>query len=309
MNVHTLQSREHVASDVGCEAMPEADDSDVVAELARLLSETFPAAGTAGAAVTTDSATAAKLIELQARRLHARRHAWGRDSDLPDGQATAPAAAEPEHEEEPVRDSPSHGEPRRWRPTHQLPSEHDAAALLQTVHIKETLIQQLEAALLMPPPQHGVTVGLSRRVQGLVANARRREAVLAVKLKALGAELNEFRRRERKAVEVNAGLRRRLRDALSDHDAVSLRREVRTLRADLSAALSREQQLQAALLQAHRRIDADAAALQQARERQQTLASDMDYVRQVAVHAMSARAGDALGDGLSQRWRPPPPVF
>ena len=82
----------------------------------------------------------------------------------------------------------------------------------------------------------GAQQGMSRRAQALVANARRREAVMRCKLQALNREVEQFRKRELEATQINAGLKRRLRDALTDLDAIAMRREVRTLRADLARA-------------------------------------------------------------------------
>ena len=126
----------------------------------------------------------------------------------------------------------------------RIPREVDNASLLQTLAIKDALIKQMEAVMLLPPPEHSVTVGLGRKAQALVANARRREAVLACKLKALNGEVHAMRKRELQAARINRGLRRKLCDTLADVDAVALRREVRTLRADLSAALTREAALE-----------------------------------------------------------------
>ena len=180
-------------------------------------------------------------------------------------------------------------------PNVRVPRETDRVALLKTLAIKDALIRQLEATLLLPPPDQSITVQLSRRAQALVANARRREAVLACKLKALGAELDGYRQREAEAARVNHGLKRRLRDALTDLDAINMRREVRSLRADLGAALAREAKLQHALLLANQRIEADQFSLSQQSAKETKLRDDMDYVRRVASAAMAARAADAMG--------------
>ena len=60
----------------------------------------------------------------------------------------------------------------------------DVPSLLQSLNIKDALLRQLEAALVLPPPPV-TNSGLSRRAAGLVANAQRREAVLQLKLKGL----------------------------------------------------------------------------------------------------------------------------
>ena len=134
-----------------------------------------------------------------------------------------------------------------------------------------------------------------------MANARRREAVLALKLRALTREIDGFRQREKAATTINAGLRRRLQATLTDLDAISLRREVRELRSDLRAALGREAALQKELLAAHARIQAGDATLKGNAEAVRRMRDDMDYVRSIAVHAMSSRAADALG-AAPQAW-------
>ena len=208
-----------------------------------------------------------------------------RRTHLPGGTAPLP----PSDEEDPWPDEPSAAQDLR------IPRETDRIALLQTLALKDALCRQLEAALLLPPPDQAVTVGLSRRAQALIANARRREAVLACRLKALTREVDGFRRREAQAAHINLGLRRRLRDALTDLDAIAMRREVRTLRADLSAALAREAELQRTLLLAGQRIEADRFTISQNAAAERKLRDDMDYVRRVASHAMYNRAADAMG--------------
>ena len=184
----------------------------------------------------------------------------------------------------------------------RIPRENDAASLLNTLAIKDALLRQMEAALLLPLPEQAMlTAGLSRRAAALVANARRREALLAIKLRALTSEVEGFRKREKAAVAVNAGLRKRLNQTLNDLDAISLRREVRELRADLRAALGREAALQKELVTASHRIAAGSAMLERNAAAERKMRDDMDYVRGIAVHAMSARAADALGAGA-----PPP---
>ena len=151
--------------------------------------------------------------------------------------------------------------------------------------------------VLLPQPENSATVPLTRRAQALVANARRREAVLACKLKALTLEVEHFRKREVEAVRINHGLRRRLRDALTDLDAIALRREVRTLRADLSAALAREAALQRSVLLANQRIEADYIKIGEHGVKERKLRDDMEYLRRVAYNAMAARASAAMGVG------------
>lgn len=67
-------------------------------------------------------------------------------------------------------------------PNPRLPREADAVHLLQVLGIKEQMLQQMEAAVMRPVPGAD-SAGLSRRAAALVANARRREAVCALKLR------------------------------------------------------------------------------------------------------------------------------
>jgi hypothetical protein len=236
-----------------------------------------------------------EIRNLTIRRTHGRSHAWTADNASQTAASaahrTAASAAAPDTpmaaETAPIN-SPSAQHEQR------IPRETDVAWLWQTVSIKDALLKQMEAALLLPPPDQTITVGLSRRAQALVANARRREAVLGAKLKAVSKELDAFRVRELKAAQINAGLRRRLRAALTDLDAVTLRREVRTLRADLRAALDREALLQRELLRARERIEEDGAAMRATEAAATELRRTFDYVRGVAfVHG---QARTALGD-------------
>ena len=196
-----------------------------------------------------------------------------------------------------------------WRTHPRLPRETDAAWLLQTLSIKEAQLRQMEACLLLPPPDQQLLTSMSRRAQALVANARRREAVLALKLRGLNHELRLFRKRELRAAQINRALRNKLREVLDAHEPNRLRHEARTLRADLDAALAREEALRRQLADAAAKGAADTAALAHAAATQRKLADDLEYVRGVAVHAMNARAESALGDGsLLPRQAPSPPV-
>ena len=218
------------------------------------------------------------LNQLLIRRRHGRNHAWVGGSE--DVQPLLPAPA-------------AEAAPTQIRL--QVPREYDRAALLQTLAIKDTLIQQMEAALLMPPPDQSVTVQMSRRAQALVANARRREAVLSCKLKALTREVQHFRERELQAAALNRSLKHQLKGALTDLDALALRREVRTLRTDLEAALAREAELHKELLVCERHLEVDRVTIAQHDASEKRLRDDLDYVRRVASSAMNARAYDAMG--------------
>ena len=265
-------------------------DDMSASDFTALASDLFPPAPstTTAASSAIDAADArddkeeaeleAALKKLLTRQQHSKPHAW--TAPAPEPTAPAPATDEPE-------------EPQSLR----IPKEHDRTSLLQTISIKDALVRQMEAALLLPQPENSATVPLTRRAQALVANARRREAVLACKLKALTLEVEHFRKREVEAVRINHGLRRRLRDALTDLDAIALRREVRTLRADLSAALAREAALQRSVLLANQRIEADYIKIGEHGVKERKLRDDMEYLRRVAYNAMAARASAAMGVG------------
>lgn len=250
--------------------------------------------------LSVSDAAAAQAHRLYARRGYANTHAWI-DNDVSEEGAPSITAATVAPSLRPSNNEDS--QDRRHASGGRIPREHDAASLLQALSIKDALLRQMEAVLLLQPPDRAVTIGLGRRAQALVANSRQRETVLSLKLRALSKEIEGFRQRERESVALNAGLQRRLCTALADNDAVRLRREVREVRSDLSAALARESALQGALLQAHLREAARNSTLEHLQQRQASMADDMDYVRQVAVHAMSERAGYALGDDREARWR------
>ena len=245
--------------------------ADELEELQLLGADFFPPAPTP-TAIIDDNTLDASLRRLQIRRQHAYGHAWApppaTEQVLPAAEpavAAAAAAAASVHFQEQAGATPSTGSSSGEERAMRIPRENDAASLLNTLAIKDALLRQMEAALLLPLPEQAMlTAGLSRRAAALVANARRREALLAIKLRALTSEVEGFRKREKAAVAVNAGLRKRLNQTLNDLDAISLRREVRELRADLRAALGREAALQKELVTASARIEAgNAAALQQ----------------------------------------------
>lgn len=225
----------------------------------------------------------APAVEVLIRRKHGSAHARAGGLDEPEPAPAQPAAA--------VEVTAPPPQPEYLR----LPRELDRGALLQALAIKDALIQQLESALLMPPPDQSVTVQMSRRAQALVANARRREAVLSCKLKALSREVYQFRQREVAAAQLNRALKHKLKAALTDLDAVALRREVRTLRADLEAALAREAALHKEMLVCQRHLEVDRVTISAHGEREQRLRDDLDYMRRMATNAMNARAHDAMG--------------
>ena len=224
----------------------------------------------------------ANIQRIRVRKQHAKAHAWE------PSRATGDVPARGTRDKGSI-DAVAGREGR-------IPLETDVASLLQTIAIKDALLRQLEAALLTPLPEQALlSVGLSRRAAALVANARRREAVLGLKLRACTRELEDFRKREKEAVLTNARLIQKLNATLTDLDAVSLRREVRELRADLRAALGREAQLQQELLIVSQRLNAASASNERKNETEGKMRQDMEYLRSVAVHAMSSRVADVLG--------------
>ena len=267
-----------------------------------------------------------ELHRLQLRREHGSRHAWTQTSpqwrSLVQSTQTSPTprgSASTQQRVESTCNSPAQQHAQSLQDDNvrlldqlRIPRENDAVNLQQMLHVKDIFIRQMQSTLLPPAAEHAETVNLSRRAQGLVANARRREAMFALSHKALTLEVEQFRARERKAVHINAALRRRLREVLTDHDAIALRREVRTLRADLGAALAREAALQKELMRASFRIEADEAAMSRQMSSERRMREDLEYVRAVAVHAMSTSAANALGDppgapSLGPVRRPAPP--
>ena len=108
-------------------------------------------------------------------------------------------------------------------------------------------------------------------------------------------EVQQHRRRELEAAALNKSLRRQLRAALNDVDAITMRREVRTLRADLSAALAREAALTRDIMVAQRHLEADRVTISANAANEQKLRDDLDYMRRIAAGAMSARAHEAMG--------------
>ena len=278
------------------------EDVEMLAHLGRTY---FPSAGRAAPSVPSgESSLEDEVRALLARQYHAKAHAWtSRQDEMTSQQAEAAAAASKGGEGAALPSAPAL-EDVQFYEGHRIPRENDAAWLIQSLAIKDALLRQLEASLLLPAPERSIAVGLSRRAAGLLANAQRREAVLAAKYKALTKEVDAFRAREVKAAQINAALRRRLRDALTDLDAIGLRREVRTLRADLRAALGREAELQRELAKAQARIVADGEAMERREAAERKLRDDMNYVRSVAVDAQRARAAYAMGD-LGDKFLPP----
>ena len=187
----------------------------------------------------------------------------------------------------------------------RTPQEHDATSLLRTIAIKDATLREMEHALLAPPPpelNHLTSkLGLSRKGVALLANMRRREAVLRVKLRALTLELDAFRHREQQAVELNGALREQRDAARADADVLALRREVRVLRADLNSSLAREAALQDELLVAKERIGHAEGQLVRGAAIERQMRYDLEQVADVALHAMSARAAVALGEADGAR--------
>lgn len=269
-------------------ALPE-EDLHLLAELGREIFPASPSAWTAGhrvpncaqPATPTDQKLQDELRRLLIRRRHAKQHAWTEQR-----QAAAPAAA-PEAAANNAETAKGLEDISQQR----IPREADAAWLQQAISIKDALLRQMEASLLLPPPDQATIVGLSRRAAALVANTRRREAVLALKLKALTKELDCFRARELKAAQINAGLRQRLTNTLRDQDAVSLRREVRTLRTDLRAALDREAVLQRELLMSREQNEIDSEELRRTAAAEREMRRSFDYYRDIAyVHGQARHA-------------------
>lgn len=188
----------------------------------------------------------------------------------------------------------------------RIPREDDVESLLETIDSQAKMIRQLEQAVFAPPPElpRLVQTGISPRAASLVINARRREAVLDLKLRALVAEFDGFRSREAEAAAVNASLRKRLRRALSqletardvEYAAVQrLQGEIQTERleqaarehrlvAQLGAAKEREARLGDASASREARLRAE---LHAAMEREAAMADELRAAREseAAVHA------------------------
>ena len=173
----------------------------------------------------------------------------------------------------------------------RVPREDDLDNLLRLLAIKDAVILKLRSLLPLPPSKHA-THGLPKRAASLIADARRREAVLSLQVRELTLQLAAFREREARAVQVNADLRRHL----AATNALILKHEVHTLRTDLHASLAREAQLQDELLVAHERIGRAEGLLARNAAVERELRYDLRQVADVAMHAMAARSAMALGD-------------
>ena len=166
------------------------------------------------------------------------------------------------------------------------------------VHAQPADERQLPAgmpAATLDRGHHGMRLADFARHPTAVAAGLKRAHVLALRLYSGGVYRT-----------INAALRKRLCDTMADLDAISLRREVRELRADLRAALGREAALQRELMSASNHIATSNATLKRNAATERRMQADMDYVRGIAVHAMSARAADALGAGPNWGVRRPP---
>ena len=173
----------------------------------------------------------------------------------------------------------------------RVPREDDLDNLFRLLAIKDAVILKLRSLLPLPPSKHA-THGLPKRAASLIADARRREAVLSLQVRELTLQLAAFREREARAVQVNADLRRHL----SETNTLILKHEVHTLRTDLHASLAREAQLQDELLVAHERIGRAEGLLVRNAAVERELRYDLRQVADVAMHAMAARSAMALGD-------------
>ena len=173
----------------------------------------------------------------------------------------------------------------------RVPREDDLDNLFRLLAIKDAVILKLRSLLPLPPSKHA-THGLPKRAASLIADARRREAVLNLQVRELTLQLAAFREREARAVQVNADLRRHL----ADTNALILKHEVHTLRTDLHASLAREAQLQDELLVAHERIGRAEGLLVRNAAVERELRYDLRQVADVAMHAMAARSAMAWGD-------------
>ena len=177
-----------------------------------------------------------------------------------------------------------------------LPHEHDVASLRQALALKDATLLQMEHLLLLPPPDQRMMNGLSRRAASLVANVRRREMALSLKLQATRVELDAFREREARSVAINQALREQRDAALANADGHALQRQVQLLRSELQAALAREASLQDEVLRLMQRLGRAEGALSRGAALERLMRDDLERVADVALHAMSARAAMALGD-------------
>ena len=176
----------------------------------------------------------------------------------------------------------------------QLPDKHGHDSLMKDLAIKDALLRQMESILLQPLPNAAEVRGLDRCAANVVANARHREQVLTLKVQALTSELDKFRDREARAVEVNNRMRRRLRELLSDCDTFALRREVRTLRADLDDALRREETLETELFRLHVRLEAKDAALLKSDVGTRAMRAKIAYLSNIVANATQVCAAESM---------------
>lgn len=186
-----------------------------------------------------------------------------------------------------------------FMPLEQLlpPREHDAASLLQALAIKDALLRQLEATLLLRPlQQRASTAPHSRRVG-------RREAVLAHKVEALGAEQQLFRRREACAFALNQRLRQEVEAAALRQGAA--REELQFLRVRHAVACVRNEELQSELEDSRREVDAlcasSSAHTAQARRLERELRDEAAFYCRIAEQAMHELGSPALWDTATAR--------
>ena len=228
-------------------------------------------------------------------------------SFVPAASAPAPPPPRPRSAPSQPADAPAAADP------HRHPTEHDAIYLVQALAIKDALLRQMEAALLTPPPpQHEVRAGqgLSARGAALVANGRRREAVLSLKLRALQTEVRGFRERERDGIQANQALRSKLEAAVAEREAQRVKRarnvqqekqretaavvELKRTVEELTEAKAQVKALRRQL----RDAQAEAAAERQATARVTAYAAeletDVEYLRSLAGSALAGLGERAL---------------
>lgn len=127
-------------------------------DIAKLAQEFFPAPPAAARADRAededDAELDATLHHLLVRRRHGERHAWV--------HADAAAAKESAEAMMAADSSAFAGEAEL-----RIPREYDRTSLLQSLAIKDALLRQMEAALLLqPPPDPSATVGLLSASRG-----------------------------------------------------------------------------------------------------------------------------------------------
>ena len=231
----------------------------------------------------------------------------------PTAPSFVPAASAPAPPPPRPRSAPSQPADAPAADPHRHPSEHDPIYLVQALAIKDAMLRQMEAALLLPPPpQHEVRAGqgLSARGAALVANGRRREAVLSLKLRALQAEVRGFRERERDGIQANQALRSKLEAAVAEREAQRVQRarnvqqekqretaavvELKRTVEELTEAKAQVKALRRQL----RDAQAEAAAERQATARVTAYAAeletDVEYLRSLAGSALAGLGERAL---------------